>query len=734
MEEKIGKVVLDTTCYPGQDLYSDGAIEDEMLAIARDYAPEKFNRVISERKSWPILYHFSHIRENILNWFPFTGEEKVLEIGSGCGAVTGILCEKAKEVTCIELSMKRSKINAYRHKEQENLKILVGNFQEIEKNLTEKYDYITLIGVFEYGESYIQSENPYVDLLKIISGHLKPDGKIILAIENKLGLKYWAGCTEDHFGTLFEGIQGYPNTKGVKTFSRKEFNMILQDAGNLKADWYYPYPDYKFPMMIHSDRHLPAGGDLNMRDYNFDRLRLGLFRESQVYHTLLSNDLYPQFSNSFLLVIGKKQPQLKPVYVKFSNERDRKFSVRTEICQTDDSGLTVKKVPVYREAAEHVQRLEKLCEKLTGTYEAEGIEANRCRLQDNSAELEYLTGITLEDRLDHLLKEGRTEELEKLLFAYIQKVKNIHEKKPFEKTPEFIHVFGDVELRSDLKSAEVSNIDFVPANIIMSGDKVSVIDYEWTFTFPVPSQFLVYRMIFYYLELNDKREVLKNRNFYEKAGITDSDIKVYIDMEHNFQQYILGKHAAMRNMYAEISPGRIDVEDYYAEKKQESMENLQIFWDNGRSFNETDSVRYPFRNKKVRAEFKLPEHTVMLRLDPGEMAKGLRIVRMTWRDGSPVEFHTDGCEVEHGEFYFGGDDPQIIVDTVPENAKSVKLEMEILDHRTVEKKFWSIYTEQKREMERMSLELAQKKALTDQVESSRAWKVYRAIKKKPFTS
>ena len=64
MEEKIGKVILDTTCYPGKDLYSDGAIEDEMLAISRDFAPEEFNRVISERESWPILYHFSHIRAN----------------------------------------------------------------------------------------------------------------------------------------------------------------------------------------------------------------------------------------------------------------------------------------------------------------------------------------------------------------------------------------------------------------------------------------------------------------------------------------------------------------------------------------------------------------------------------------------------------------------------------------------------------------------------------------------
>ena len=147
MGETIGKVFLDTTYYPGQDLYSDGAIEDEMLAIARDCAPEEFNSVIRDRESWPILYHFSHIRENILSWLPFTGEENVLEIGSGCGAVTGALCKKAKQVTCIELSKKRSHINAWRHRNCDNLKILMGNFQDVEKTLTEKYDYITLIGV-----------------------------------------------------------------------------------------------------------------------------------------------------------------------------------------------------------------------------------------------------------------------------------------------------------------------------------------------------------------------------------------------------------------------------------------------------------------------------------------------------------------------------------------------------------------------------------------------------------
>ena len=232
MKEKIGKVVLDDTYYPGEDLYSDGAVEDEMLDIARTYPENKWNQVIAQRKSWPVLYHFSHIRENIISWLPFTGEENVLEIGSGCGAVTGALCKRAKKVTCIELSKKRSQINAWRHRKFGNLTILMGNFQEIERSLTEEYDYITLIGVFEYGENYIDSSTPFVDFLRTVAAHLKPEGKIILAIENRFGLKYWAGCTEDHFGTLFEGLEGYPTTKGVKTFTKKSCPEFWRRRGD----------------------------------------------------------------------------------------------------------------------------------------------------------------------------------------------------------------------------------------------------------------------------------------------------------------------------------------------------------------------------------------------------------------------------------------------------------------------------------------------------------------------
>ena len=303
MSKLVGKVILDETYYPGEDLYSDGAVEDELLGIVTNYPEHSYNQVIAQKKDWAILYHLSHIRGNIVEWLPITKNETVLEIGSGCGAVTGTLSDKAKKVDCIELSMKRSLINANRNRNRDNITVKLGNFQTVEENLTEKYDWITLIGVFEYAKGYIQSGTPYHDFLKKAASHLKPGGRLVVAIENRLGLKYFAGCTEDHTGGLFEGIEGYRNTKGIRTFSRPELEKIMKDTGVAEYEFYYPYPDYKLPLSIYSDEYLPKLGELRTNKNNFDRKRLQVFDESEAFDGIIESGLFPQFSNSFLVIM-----------------------------------------------------------------------------------------------------------------------------------------------------------------------------------------------------------------------------------------------------------------------------------------------------------------------------------------------------------------------------------------------------------------------------------------------
>ncbi len=301
--QTIGAITIDDTYYPGEDLYSDGEIENEMLEIAKSFKPSEYNRVITERKSWTILYHFSNVRENIITAMPITKEDRVLEIGAGCGAITGALAKMAKSVDAVELSMKRSLINAYRHRDCDNVTIKVGNFQMVEKHLEGQYDVITLIGVFEYACSYINGEHPYEEFLRIIKKHLTPSGRLIIAIENKLGLKYWAGCREDHTGNFFEGIEGYEDKNcRVRTFSKKELDDMLKSEGFELVDFYYPYPDYKLPEKIFSDEYLPKIDELSTNYRNFDWNRMEFFDEKKVFNSLLTAGLFAEFSNSFLIV------------------------------------------------------------------------------------------------------------------------------------------------------------------------------------------------------------------------------------------------------------------------------------------------------------------------------------------------------------------------------------------------------------------------------------------------
>lgn len=50
--------------------------------------------------------------------------DSVLEIGSGCGAITKALAREARDVTCIDLSKRRSLINAYKNRDNDNIKYM----------------------------------------------------------------------------------------------------------------------------------------------------------------------------------------------------------------------------------------------------------------------------------------------------------------------------------------------------------------------------------------------------------------------------------------------------------------------------------------------------------------------------------------------------------------------------------------------------------------------------------
>ncbi|MCI8402364.1 MAG: methyltransferase domain-containing protein [Lachnospiraceae bacterium] len=290
--------ILNLKFYKGEDLYSDGEIEDRLLALCESGRPTE--TILMENRDWPILYHLSDVRENVLEWYDFDPQANLLEIGAGCGAVTGLFCRRVKRVVCNDLSKRRSTINATRHKDCGNLEIYVGNFEDLA--LEEKFDYVTLIGVFEYSGYYISQGEPYGTMLQRVKRFLKPGGKLILAIENKFGLKYWAGAAEDHTGRFFDGVQNYAGVKGVRTFSKPEITRLLREAGFDRNEFYYPMPDYKLPTAVYSDAFLPRRGMLSDVTVSYDRDRYVMFDEAAAYEALTEDGQFPYFANSFLII------------------------------------------------------------------------------------------------------------------------------------------------------------------------------------------------------------------------------------------------------------------------------------------------------------------------------------------------------------------------------------------------------------------------------------------------
>ena len=592
MQEQIGKIILDKKYYPGVDLYCDGVIEDEILGIVKSTDSGDYRKVIEERGSWPIFYHLSSLRENIVEWLPIQKGDKVLEVGSGCGAITGALARKAGSVTCIDLSSKRSQINAYRHQDMDNIYIHVGNFKDVEKDLDCDYDYVMLIGVFEYGQGYMGSETPYEDFMTILKKHLKPGGRMVIAIENKLGLKYFAGCREDHSGRYFDGIEDYPTGEGsARTFSRAGLEGIMKRCGVEEYSFYYPYPDYKFPTTIFSDRKLPKIGELYQNIRNFDRERVLLFDEQKAFDMILREGLFSQYSNSYLLVIG---PEFETEYVKYSNDRAPEFAIRTDIIK-EAGEYAVKKYGMDEAASSHVDQMIVMREKLEAAYKGTGISFNRC-VKENGLRFEFLKGLTLEELLDECIERD---------------------------DKECFLAFTDKYRKAIIKGceAEVADYDLIFQNIMVDGDDWTVIDYEWSFECSISAEILFRRALYCYFADRKHREIAKEwlENFYKEEELFSGEYwEKVCKAEPEFQKYVQGHYMAASEIRHAIG-NAVYTLDYLLDEVGAGNKGIQIYEDTGSGFSEENSYRIQQIARigdKYEFDIKLKQDLINVRIDP----------------------------------------------------------------------------------------------------------------------
>lgn len=311
MQRKIGNVSI----YFGEADRREKAVEikkslvsaEKQLLKALIETPERSEQdLLSGSSQYAWLYHLCEERGYITEVMDITPQTAVLEIGSECGGVTSSLVRCAGTVDCICTNDRHARINAYRNQEH-SFSIYIGPVETLELN--KRYDVVTLIGALSYADRYSNSNQPFKALLNFAYSHLAPEGKLYVATENTIGMKFLAGAPYDYSPNPYynlQNVEASTERSKYRTFTKSQLEKILHNSGFGGFYFYYPYPDYKFPSMIFSDDMYMEACYINAGlEYQYQRF--SIFNESMAYISLNGSEEIKMLANSFLVEAKKRE-------------------------------------------------------------------------------------------------------------------------------------------------------------------------------------------------------------------------------------------------------------------------------------------------------------------------------------------------------------------------------------------------------------------------------------------
>lgn len=334
--------------------YSDGSEQEErILSLVRDARDIGiFSKELTEAISdWPSEYHLSCQRHCILRPLGIKPGERVLEVGCGAGALTRFIGELGAHVTAVEGSPRRARVAAERCRDLPSVRVLIDDLSSLQ--IDGLFDWILLVGVLEYAPVFSTRPEPYSHYLESLKPYLARGGRLVIAIENKLGLKYFNGCSEDHTGIPYFGVQGLYDEGTPRTFGRQELIELLGSVGFTEIDFMYPFPDYKLPRVILTQEGLEDAefrpADLLWRNYSRDYggHSSRLFDEPLALREISRNGLLGELSNSFLLKACKEnresvEPKEKLLAVTYSVCRLPNFATQTSFVRSEPGIRVIK--------------------------------------------------------------------------------------------------------------------------------------------------------------------------------------------------------------------------------------------------------------------------------------------------------------------------------------------------------------------------------------------------------
>lgn len=274
------------------------------------------------------------LQAGLIKWYDLKTDSTILYIGKQEDAFSSLFLEINAKVVYADCQMPEDTQWQQKH---------FGTF-----------DYIICIEALEH------CKDPVL-LLRLWRTLLKEDGRMLVGMNNRFGIKNFCGDRDPYTERNFDGVEGYRRAYVTKedcfcgrTYSRAELKHMLQEAGWEFYQFYSLISNLKNPVLFYAEDTLPKE-DLANRvvfpTYNYpDTVFL---EEESLYNSLIENDMFHQMANAYLIECSLSGELSDVCHVTSSMERGLDQACFTIIHR---SGV-VEKRAISQRGRDHLEQL-----------------------------------------------------------------------------------------------------------------------------------------------------------------------------------------------------------------------------------------------------------------------------------------------------------------------------------------------------------------------------------------
>lgn len=225
-------------------------------------------------------------------------------------------------------------------------------------------------------------------------------------------------------------------------------------------------------------------------------------------------------------------------YVRYNSYRKREYQVITTVVR-EEEGFRVVKRSNGPEARPFLLSLRDkykyLCEADLPLGFAEPV------LESDGISFQYLEGRPLDSLVCDAVRNGDAEAMRRIFRDYRDLIGQVPRGEMDTGNEDFKRFFGRIGDGGTNECLAVGCLDLILENIFVTGDGHRLIDYEWTFPFPLPVSLVCFRTLMNtYLKYQPYKinELLPVEVLLDDFGIGRDQMEALIRMEWHFQQAV----------------------------------------------------------------------------------------------------------------------------------------------------------------------------------------------------